>query len=118
MERFSRSKSTREGSGPGVQPRNMHDLRSYSTSDYNPPQNLDYNSNSFKEVKFKKGNKSRISASSSSKSWSFNMDPELQRKKRVAGYKAYGVEGKMKSSLRKSFRWMKDTCNHVVHGFW
>ncbi|KAI3463251.1 hypothetical protein Pfo_019914 [Paulownia fortunei] len=111
MEKFSRSKSSREG--PGVQPSNMHDLRSYSTSDYNPPQKLDYNSHNF-EVKIKKGNKSRISASSSSKNWSFNIDPELQRKKRVTGYKAYAVEGKMKSSLRKSFRWMKD----IVHGLW
>lgn len=123
MEKFSRSKSSREG--PSVvqpQPSNMHDLRSYSTSDYNPPQNLDYysnNNNSFKDVKIKKGNnKSRISASSSSKNWNFNMDPELQRKKRVAGYKAYGVEGKMKTSFRRSFKWMKDTCNHVVNGLW
>ncbi|KAK6153582.1 hypothetical protein DH2020_013221 [Rehmannia glutinosa] len=111
MEKFSRSKSSREG--PGVNhPSNMHDLRSYSTSDYN----LDYKSNNFKEMKIKKSNKSRISASSSSssssKNWNFNVDPELQRKKRVAGYKAYAVEGKMKTSLRKSFRWMKD----IVHG--
>uniref|UniRef100_A0A803PEM2 Uncharacterized protein n=1 Tax=Cannabis sativa TaxID=3483 RepID=A0A803PEM2_CANSA len=43
---------------------------------------------------------------STSKSWSLN-DPELQRKKRVAGYKAYVVEGKMKGSFRKSFKWIK-----------
>ncbi|KAF4369434.1 hypothetical protein F8388_001856 [Cannabis sativa] len=38
--------------------------------------------------------------------WSLN-DPELQRKKRVVGYKAYVVEGKMKGSFRKSFKWIK-----------
>ncbi|GFP85706.1 hypothetical protein PHJA_000714300 [Phtheirospermum japonicum] len=68
-------------------------------------------------MKIKKGsnnNKSKIRGSASTKNWDFNMDPELQRKKRVAGYKAYAVEGKMKSTFRKSFRWMKD----VVHGFW
>ncbi|XP_057797157.1 uncharacterized protein LOC131013140 [Salvia miltiorrhiza] len=109
MEKFSRSKSTRD---EYMQPRSMNDLRSYSTSDYNPPhhhQNLDEN---FKEMKIKK---SRINADS--KSWSFNMDPELLRKKRIAGYKAYGVEGKMKSSFRKSFRWIKDACTNVVNGF-
>ncbi|KAL8522568.1 hypothetical protein ACS0TY_012645 [Phlomoides rotata] len=108
MDKFSRSKSSREA--PEMQPRSMNDLRSYSTSDYNPPhQNLDY---TLKEVKI---SKSKIGSSSSSKSWSF--DPELQRKKRVAGYKAYGVEGKMKSSFRKSFRWVKDTCSNVINGF-
>ncbi|XWS26666.1 hypothetical protein CRYUN_Cryun26dG0050100 [Craigia yunnanensis] len=39
--------------------------------------------------------------------WSFN-DPELQRKNRVASYKVYTVEGKVKGSFKKSFRWLKD----------
>ncbi|CAN0906838.1 hypothetical protein LINGRAHAP2_LOCUS24471 [Linum grandiflorum] len=52
-----------------------------------------------------------------SKSWGLNLDPELQRKKRVVSYKAYSVEGKMKGSFRKSFRWIKDTCNQVVYGW-
>ncbi|KAH6758196.1 DUF3511 domain protein [Perilla frutescens var. frutescens] len=96
--KFSRSKSSREDYT--TEPRSMNDLRSYSTSDYNLK-------------------KSRISAanSSSSKSWSFNVDPELQRKKRIAGYKAYGVEGKMKTSFTKSFRWIKHACNNLVNGF-
>ncbi|XP_047942948.1 uncharacterized protein LOC125189752 [Salvia hispanica] len=100
MEKFSRSKSTRD---EYTQPRSMNDLRSYSSSDY---QNVDYN---FKEVKMKKN---KINADS--KSW---MDPELLRKKRIAGYKAYGVEGKMKSSFRKSFRWIKHACSNLVNGF-
>ncbi|KAL0463813.1 UNVERIFIED_CONTAM: hypothetical protein Slati_0268900 [Sesamum latifolium] len=111
MEKFSRSKSSREGpGGSSVEPRTMHELRSYSTSGYNPPQNRD---DAFKEVKIKKSG----SSSSSKRNWSLTADPELQRKKRVAGYKAYAVEGRMKGSFRKSFRWIKDTCNHLVHGF-
>ncbi|XP_059302518.1 uncharacterized protein LOC132054552 [Lycium ferocissimum] len=122
MENF-RSKSTRErrmpienynsidsGSGSGrAGPTNMQDLRSYSTS------HASYNNND-KEVKIKRS-KSKVMSSSSLKNWSFN-DPEMQRKKRVVGYKAYGVEGKMKGSFRKSFRWIKNACNHVVHGLW
>ncbi|KAL1212060.1 hypothetical protein V5N11_028269 [Cardamine amara subsp. amara] len=42
-----------------------------------------------------------------SRSWSFS-DPESRRKRRVAGYKVYSVEQKMKGSLRKSFKWFKD----------
>ncbi|KAI3455587.1 hypothetical protein Pfo_012250 [Paulownia fortunei] len=116
MEKFSRSKSSRES---GMQPTSMNDLRSYSTSSYNRPPHLDYNTNNnFKEVNIKKGNKSSRVNASSSKNWSFNLDPELQRKKRVVGYKAYAVEGKMKGSVKRSFRWIKDTCNQVVHGLW
>ncbi|KAM3380067.1 hypothetical protein P3S68_005640 [Capsicum galapagoense] len=115
MENF-RSMSTREG---GMQienyyggPRNMQDFRSYSTNSY---YSYGVGVGVDKEVKIKKS-KSRVS-SSSSRSWSFN-DPELQRKKRVLAYKSYAVEGKMKGTLRKSFRWIKNTCNQVVHGFW
>ncbi|MBA0774819.1 hypothetical protein Gotri_010000 [Gossypium trilobum] len=88
-------------------PRNMQDLRCYSANYANsvqPPNQLG------KEIKMKK---SKSTFGSSSKSWSFN-DPELQRKKRVAGYKVYAVEGKMKGSLRKSFRWIKD---YVLYGW-
>ncbi|CAN0878062.1 hypothetical protein LINGRAHAP2_LOCUS12262 [Linum grandiflorum] len=27
------------------------------------------------------------------------------------------MEGKVKGSLRKSFRWVKDACNLAVHGW-
>ncbi|KAK4375376.1 hypothetical protein RND71_006053 [Anisodus tanguticus] len=101
MENF-RSQSTRERSGSGrTGPVSMQDLRSYSTS------HASCNNN--KEMKIKRS-KSKVM-------WSFN-EPEMQRKKRVVGYKAYGVEGEMKSSFRKTFKWIKNTCNHVVHGFW
>ncbi|RYR77196.1 hypothetical protein Ahy_A01g001651 isoform B [Arachis hypogaea] len=65
------------------------------------------------DPKFKKG---KSTNGSTSKSWSFS-DPELQRKKRVASYKVYAVEGKLKGSLRKSFKWLKDRCNRVVYGW-
>ncbi|KAI4329119.1 hypothetical protein L6164_021419 [Bauhinia variegata] len=104
-----RSKSCRDErmqiesySGRREAPTSMQDLRCYSA-----------NYAADKEVKIKKGK----STSKPSKSWSFS-DPELQRKKRVAGYKVYAVEGKMKGSLRKSFRWIKNTYTQVVYGWW
>ncbi|KZV19480.1 hypothetical protein F511_31850 [Dorcoceras hygrometricum] len=42
---------------------------------------------------------------------------ELKRKKRIAKYKLYSVEGKIKNSLKKGFRWFKKTCSRIVHGF-
>ncbi|KAJ7979321.1 DUF3511 domain protein [Quillaja saponaria] len=120
MEDF-RSKSCREGGmeiesyhgrGPTSSGINgMQDLRCYSASyasSVHPTQTQVGN-----EVKFKKG---KSTNGSSSKSWSFN-DPELQRKKRVASYKVYTVEGKLKGSLRKSFRWLKDRYTKVVYGW-
>ncbi|XP_057471960.1 uncharacterized protein LOC130760599 [Actinidia eriantha] len=43
-------------------------------------------------------------------------DREVKRKKRVAAYKAYAVEGKVKASLRNSFRWVKNKYSAIVHG--
>lgn len=84
-----------------------HDLRCYSASYAScPPPPMP------KEMKLKKGK-----SSGSLKGWSLN-DPELQRKKRVAGYKVYAMEGKMKGSMRKSFRWIKDRYTQVVYGWW
>ncbi|KAL6005960.1 hypothetical protein ACLOJK_040005 [Asimina triloba] len=93
----------------------LHDLRCYSAS-YASGQHTQMP----KELKFKKGKAGGGPSSSSSSSkggWGFN-DPELQRKKRVASYKVYAVEGKMKGSLRKSFRWLKDKYTQVVYGWW
>ncbi|XP_062099123.1 uncharacterized protein LOC133805030 [Humulus lupulus] len=64
----------------------------------------------------KKG-KTFSGSSSSSKPWSFDGDREFQRKKRVASYKMYSVEGKMKGSFRKSFRWLKDKYTQVLYGW-
>lgn len=61
-------------------------------------------------------NKLKKSKSTSGSSWRFS-DPEVQRKKRVASYKVYSVEEKVKGSFRKSFKWIKDRYNHVVYGW-
>ncbi|RVW43972.1 hypothetical protein CK203_072346 [Vitis vinifera] len=87
------------GGGGGPTSTGMQDLRCYSASYAYPPQAQMGN-----DPKFKKG---KSTNGSLSKAWSFS-DPELQRKKRVASYKVYAVEGKMKGSLKKSFRWLKD----------
>ncbi|OIT05422.1 PREDICTED: uncharacterized protein LOC109222524 [Nicotiana attenuata] len=88
------------------------DFRSYSVSYASssvgaPPPVVPQN-------KLKKG---KSTSGSISKSWSLN-DPEFQRKRRVASYKVYSVEGKVKGSLRRSFRWFKDKCTQVVYGWW
>uniref|UniRef100_A0A5B7BXE3 Uncharacterized protein n=1 Tax=Davidia involucrata TaxID=16924 RepID=A0A5B7BXE3_DAVIN len=62
---------------------------------------------------------STMSSSSSSpwytiSSWQVG-DPELKRRKRVASYKAYAVEGKVKASLRSSFRWIKNKYSALVY---
>ncbi|KAL0327466.1 UNVERIFIED_CONTAM: hypothetical protein Sangu_1824600 [Sesamum angustifolium] len=65
----------------------------------------------------KKLKKGKSTGGSTSKSWSIT-DPEFQRKKRVASYKVYSVEGKVKGTFRKSFRWLKDRYTQVVYGWW
>ncbi|KAJ4722067.1 DUF3511 domain protein, putative (DUF3511) [Melia azedarach] len=44
-------------------------------------------------------------------------DPEVKRQRRIAKYKAYAVEGKMKSSFRNGFRWVKNKYCQLVHGY-
>lgn len=41
-------------------------------------------------------------------------DPEMKRRRRVAGYKSYAVEGKVKASIRRGLRWIKAKCSHIV----
>lgn len=95
-------------------PTGLQDLRCYSTSYASSSSTKNAQLEMPKEMKFKKG-KSTTNGSIS-KSWSFN-DPELQRKKRVASYKVYSVEGKVKGSLKKSFRWVKERYTRVVYGW-
>lgn len=54
------------------------------------------------------------------KSYSFNgrrpageCNPEVKRRKRVAAYNMYAMEGKLKSSLRNSFKWIKTKFTHT-----
>lgn len=51
-----------------------------------------------------------------SSSWGVLGDAEMRRRKRVAGYKAYAVEGKVKSSLKNSVRWVKTKYSQILHG--
>ncbi|XP_021898504.1 uncharacterized protein LOC110815150 [Carica papaya] len=47
-------------------------------------------------------------------------DPELKRKKRIASYNVLTMEGKLKSSVRSSFKWIKNkftaSNEHVRYG--
>jgi len=54
---------------------------------------------------------------SSKRRWLALGDPDLDRKRREAAYKAYAVEGKVKGSFRKSFKWIKDRYLHLVYGW-
>lgn len=99
----------------GPPPQSHSDLRSYSASYAQTDLWGTYSNNNFnRDLKLKKG---KSTSGSTSKSWSFT-DPEFQRKKRVANYKMYAVEGKVKGSFRKSFRWLKDRYTRVVYGWW
>ncbi|KAL1552332.1 hypothetical protein AAHA92_13142 [Salvia divinorum] len=51
------------------------------------------------------------------KCWSFS-DPEFQRKRRVASYKVYCVEGRLRGSVRRSVRWLKNRYTQIVYGWW
>lgn len=59
----------------------------------------------------------KSNASSTTKlSWGLS-DAEMKRKKRIARYKAYTVEGKVKSTVKNGFRWIKNKCSQIVHRF-
>ncbi|KAG1367643.1 hypothetical protein COCNU_14G001110 [Cocos nucifera] len=102
------------GGRPPLPPSVVYDSRSYSASygsSANPSSSYGYGS---REVKLDKGMRA---SGSSKKGWVFS-DPEFQRKKRVASYKLYAVEGRVKGSLKRSFRWLKDRYTQVVYGWW
>jgi hypothetical protein len=50
------------------------------------------------------------------KPWRFN-DPETKRKKRIAKYKVHSVEGKVKATLQKGLRWIKNKCSRIANGY-
>ena len=45
--------------------------------------------------------------------FSTSSDPETKRKKRVASYNVYTVEGKLKASVRSSFKWIKNKLDDI-----
>ncbi|CAO2834119.1 unnamed protein product [Amaranthus hypochondriacus] len=65
-------------------------------------------------------------SSSSSKAYNFNGpnnkgfsgngDQDSKRKKRVASYNMFSIEGKLKSSLKNSFKWIKNKFCDTTYG--
>ncbi|KAK1677765.1 hypothetical protein QYE76_038613 [Lolium multiflorum] len=53
-------------------------------------------------------------AGSSSVAWFVGDQAEMKRRGRVASYKAYAVEGKVKASIRRGLRWIKAKCSHIA----
>ncbi|KAK4407925.1 hypothetical protein Sango_0373500 [Sesamum angolense] len=51
------------------------------------------------------------------KAWGFSIDPEMKRRKRIARYKVYSVEGRVKASIRNGLRWFKNKCSELIHGY-
>ncbi|KAL1547783.1 hypothetical protein AAHA92_16096 [Salvia divinorum] len=105
---------------PNSNPIGMQDLRcysaSYASSSAQSNGQLDIvvaGGGGGEQWKFKKG---KSTNGADSRSWTLT-DPELQRKKRVASYKAYTVEGKVKGSFKKSFRWIKERYTLMVYGY-
>lgn len=90
----------------------MEDLRYKS---YNEPYNTHQSSTQTNKPTVM-GLKKRVNKRPISRIWRLT-DPELQRKKRIASYKAYAVEGRVKGSIRKSFRWIKERYSKIVYGF-
>ncbi|KAM3752509.1 hypothetical protein ACB098_03G024400 [Castanea mollissima] len=68
------------------------------------PRMINYNGTSKKS--------SRTSSTLTLKKW-WN-DPESKRKRRVAKYKLYSAEGKIKSSFKKGYCWIRRTCIMMV----
>ncbi|XP_010548664.1 PREDICTED: uncharacterized protein LOC104820019 [Tarenaya hassleriana] len=118
MEDF-RSRSYGEGRASDIQQHrsdgpnrfavnNMQNLRSYSTSYAEHPTR-----NQTADDPDQDPRKER-SMNRTGSGWGLG-DPDLRRKKRVASYRAYTVEGKLKGSFRKSFKWIKDRCSKLAH---
>ncbi|KAI3449421.1 hypothetical protein Pfo_006086 [Paulownia fortunei] len=58
----------------------------------------------------------RPSEAAAAKPWGFS-DPEMKRRKRIARYKVYTVEGRVKASIRNGLRWIKNKCSEIIHGY-
>ncbi|KAF9682774.1 hypothetical protein SADUNF_Sadunf05G0143400 [Salix dunnii] len=43
-------------------------------------------------------------------------DPELKRRKRIASYNVFTMEGKLKSNVRNSFKWIKSKFSDARNG--
>ncbi|KAL8544944.1 hypothetical protein ACS0TY_005229 [Phlomoides rotata] len=54
-------------------------------------------------------------ATAAAKPWGFG-DSEMKRRKRIARYKVYTVEGRVKASIKNGIRWIKNKCSEIIHG--
>ncbi|XP_051118532.1 uncharacterized protein LOC127242863 [Andrographis paniculata] len=53
-----------------------------------------------------------------SKAWGLgDAEAEVKRRKRIAKYKIYTVEGRVKDSIRKGVRWIKNKCSEIIRGY-
>lgn len=81
----------------------------YAMKDYNPQPIYHMENNPQRSTK----------SSSKPKSYTFptkrNKNSEAKRRKRVASYKSYTIEGKLKDSIRDSFRWIKNKYSSILH---
>ncbi|KAL3827786.1 hypothetical protein ACJIZ3_016588 [Penstemon smallii] len=50
------------------------------------------------------------------KPWGFG-DSGMKRRKRIAKYKVYTVEGRVKASITNGIRWIKNKCSQIIHGY-
>lgn len=44
-------------------------------------------------------------------------DLDFQRKRRIVSYRAIGYHGKVKGSVKSSFKWIKEKCAQVAHSW-
>ncbi|VFQ73868.1 unnamed protein product [Cuscuta campestris] len=49
--------------------------------------------------------------------WRMVNDPEVKRRKRIARYKVYAMEGRVKATIRKGVWWIKNKCSRIIHGY-
>jgi len=104
------------GGGGGARP----DFRSYSYSAGGGGMGTSSYSSSSYSYQYEYGGPAageEVKRSKSKRRWLALADPDMDRKRRVAAYKAYGVEGKVKGSFRKSFKWIKDRYLNLVYGW-
>lgn len=48
-------------------------------------------------------------------SFATSSDPDMKRKKRIASYNMFTTQGKVKTSVLESFKWIKSKFNDIRH---
>lgn len=79
-----------------------------------------YSSSYSKEYGFQDGSTSYVfngpTNSKNNQGFTASNDPELKRKKRIAAYNMFTTEGKLKATVRESFKWIKTKLTDVRYG--